>query len=760
MGQLRIRAATGVGVAGLVLGGFLLFPTDRKPARWDAPASRRPAAAAGPRETSGPAAQEAPNELAGARSPYLRSAAGQPVEWHRWGDAAFRLARELDRPVWLDVGAIWCHWCHVMDRESYENPRIARLINENFVAIKVDRDQRPDIDLRYQAAQQALNGRGGGWPLTLWLTPAGQPFAGGTYFPPSARGGQPGLEEIIPQLVKVYHEERGRVKRITAALGERLDRLRKEMSLSGALSPDLPRRTAEGLASAYDTAYGGFGDGQKFPHPAAVRFALAQGVLGRDTSLVALALHTLDAYDRSGLRDYVNGGFFRYATDRALTVPHFEKMDYVQAGLLRAYLDAFRLTGRVTYAGAAREILRYADAALADRDEGGFYAHQDADLSPADDGSFYTWSVTQLRGAVSPETFEAVRIYYDVRERGEMREDPSQNVLRVARSPAEVAAELGVTEAVARERIRTGTGEMAGARAGWKPPLVERTKFTDRNGLMISAYVEAYEALGDTVARAFALQTVEFLLSEAVGPGGRVFHATTEEGAHTPGFLTDYAALAEALANAYQVSGRRRYLYRAEEIMDRAVQLFWDDEGGGFFDRPAARRGPGLLARPSKEFLDSPQPGGNAVAAGVLEMLYLLTTRERWRTLAERTLAAFAGSAARSGVFAATYGLAATAHLSKPPQVVVIGAPADPRSRELAAAARRAFRPGRVVTTFDPATAALDSLPDAIAAAARAVGPGGRPRAFVCVGRTCAPPTSTPATVASLVREYGRPAPR
>ena len=713
-------------------------------------------------------APDVKNQLASARSPYLRSASDQPVAWQQWGPDAFTLAAKLDRPIWLDIGAIWCHWCHVMDRESYENPEIGALINQHFLPIKVDRDERPDIDSRYQAAHFALNGRGGGWPLTMFLTPAGEPFAGGTYFPPDSRGGAPGLREIAPRVAAIYREQRGRAREVGRQVREHLATVRVNASAGGEVLPSLPEEIAERVGSQFDPEHGGFGraEGPKFPNAESIRFALAQGFLHGDSGLTRSALHTLGAYARSGMRDHVNGGFFRYSVNRRLTVPHFEKMDYVQAALLVAYLDAYRLTGDSTYAVVARDIMRYVNSTLSDLDRGGFYPHQDADVSLDDDGSYYTWTLAQLEAAIPAEEAMALRVYYDIDETGEMREDPSQNVLRIARSPPKVARSLRVPEAQARLRIQEGTRRLQATRERQKAPLVEQTKFTDRNAMMISAYLDAWEALGDTAAREFALRTVDFLLDNAVQGEGTVRHATAggAEGAggesYVDGLIGDYAYLADALLDAYQVAGRDRYLRAAERIMSRAVEIFWDGERGGFFDRPADPRALALLADRAKEFTDSPLPGDNAVAARALDKLYLLTSRDRWRELAEKTLAAFATAARRNGTFVASYALAAEAHLNKPPQTVIIGPREDGRTQALGRAAWRTYRPGRLVAVYDPSTVVLDSLPAAVAAAARAFGGDQTPRAYVCVGTVCAPPTTVPAEVAALVRDFGRVGPR
>ncbi len=699
------------------------------------------------------------NRLAGAASPYLRSAAAQPVAWQQWGPDAFQLAKALDRPIWLDIGAIWCHWCHVMDRESYENTAIAALINANFVPVKVDRDERPDIDSRYQLAHQVINGRGGGWPLTMFLTRDGEPFAGGTYFPPDARGGMPGIRQVAPAVASAYRDQRDQVAGFGSRVRQILADFRSNAGSAGTLTPDLPLGLAKSVSAEFDSVYGGFGrdEGPKFPGDIAIRLVLAQGLLTGDRGLQDVALRTLQAYARSGMRDHVNGGFYRYSVNRRLTVPHFEKMDYVQSGLLRAYLDAYRLTGDAAYVEVARDIMRYVNSTLSDRRRGGFYAHQDADTSLDDDGAYYTWSVAQLREAVPAPAAAALRLYYDIEARGEMESHPGQNVVRIARAPAEVAKLLGIPAAEVGRRIRQGTARLLAARVTHQAPLVEETKFTDRSGMMVAAYLDAYESLGDTAARDFALRTLDFLLDHAVGPDGTVQHATSGERSYVEGLMGDYAGLADALLDGFQVSGNARYLRTAERILNRALELFWDQDGAGFYDRPHEPGAQGLLTHRAKEFTDTPLPGDNAVAAGALLKLYLLTSEDRWRALADETLTSFAGAATSRASFAATYAMATEAHLHKPPQTVVIGPRRDPRSAELASAAWRAYRPGRVVAIYDPTTVVLDSLPEAVAGAARVFRGDPTPRAYVCVGETCAPPTTDPAAVTDLVRTYGLP---
>jgi uncharacterized protein YyaL (SSP411 family) len=527
---------------------------------------------------------------------------------------------------------------------------------------------------------------------------------------------------------------------------------------AGELTPVLLQTLIQGIASRFDAQHGGFGtrEGPKFPAAEALRLALAAAFLTNEATLQRAALHTLEAYAASGLRDHLHGGFFRYSMDRALTLPHFEKMDYVQAALLQAYLDAYRLTGNAAYAEVARDIMRYVNESLLDRARGGFYAHQDADVSLDDDGSYYTWSLAQLRATLTPDLAKALRLAYDVEATGEMRHDPAQNVLRLVRTPATVAQALGIAEDEAQRRLQEGRQALAAARRRQRSPLVEQTKFTNRNAMMIAAYLDAAVTLGDTTARDIALQSLDFLLTTAVQTDGHVWHATAAHTSYVDGLLADYVGFTDALLDTFQVRGRPQDVQMAERIMERAVQVFWDQERGGFYDRPADPAAPALLADREKAFADTPLPGDNAVAVRALDKLYLLTSQERWRVLADKTLAAFAGAARQQGTFVGTYGLALQAHLHKPPQVVIMGPRQEQGTQALAAAAWRTYRPGRLVTTYEPSTVTIEALPPAVAGAARVFQQDATPRAYVCVGETCAPPTSAPDEVAALVRDYGR----
>ena len=356
------------------------------------------------------------NQLAGAASPYLREAALQPVHWLPWSEAAFRRAQQEDKPILLDIGAIWCHWCHVMDVESYENEEIARLINKFFVAIKVDMDERPDIDRRYQQAVKAISGSGG-WPLTAFLTPQGKVFYGGTYFPPEERFGRPGLKTILPGVAEAYRTRKDEVLASAEQLSKRLERFGAESIQKGLLSDGLVQVISKKMVQQFDSVNGGFGTSVKFPSGSAIELALAKYFVDHDPKMLELVTKTLDAMAQGGVYDQIGGGFFRYSTDPQWRVPHFEKMNYDNAELLMNYLHAYQATGKTLYRETAQGIIRYLNGVLSDQANGGFYAHQDADMTREDDGDYYTWTVQEVRSALPKAEAEVIIRYYDIRPR-------------------------------------------------------------------------------------------------------------------------------------------------------------------------------------------------------------------------------------------------------------------------------------------------------------------------------------------------------
>src|ERR1700676_4653240 len=369
------------------------------------------------------------NALARASSAYLRSAMHQPIQWHEWGEDAFAAARRENKPMLLDIGAVWCHWCHVMDRESYDDAEVAAIVNEHYIAVKVDRDERPDIDSRYQAAVGALTGEGG-WPLTAFLTPDGKPFYGGTYFPPADAYGRPSFKRVLLSLAQAYREKNSDVLEQAGMVESAVARA-ESFSGGGKVSPAVIDAIAESARKMFDSVNGGFGGAPKFPHPAALDLVMDQYIRTSDDTLRTVFVTTLEKMARGGVYDQLAGGFHRYSVDERWVVPHFEKMSYDNSELLKNYVHGYQATGSEFFANVARDIIRWMNEWLSDREHGGFYASQDADISMDDDGDYFTWTLGEARAVLTEEEAQVAAEYYDVGEIGEMHHNPQKNVLYV-----------------------------------------------------------------------------------------------------------------------------------------------------------------------------------------------------------------------------------------------------------------------------------------------------------------------------------------
>ncbi|MFQ5694739.1 MAG: thioredoxin domain-containing protein, partial [Terriglobia bacterium] len=704
---------------------------------------------------SDPDSQGAPNRLIKEASPYLRSAAYQPVDWYPFGPEAFERARQLDRPVLLDIGAVWCHWCHVMDRESYENPEIARLINSMFVAVKVDRDARPDIDVRYQRAVQAIT-RQGGWPLTAFLTPTGKVFFGGTYFPPESRGGRPGLKQLLPRVSEVYRNQKDQILAGADQIARQLEAFEQAAAQPGEVNAALRETLISALKEDLDPQNGGSKSAPKFPHGAVIRLALDRYFPTRDPELLPVAEKTLDAMAQGGLRDYLHGGFYRYSTDRFWHIPHFEKMAYVQAELLAAYAQGYRATGKPLYREAAREIIAYLSDTLSDQARGGFYATQDADVGLEDDGSYFTWSLAEVAELLTEEEARVFTLRYGVVAQPQRHppETPDRNVLYRARSVEDVSAELGLPPSQVRALLAQAREKLRAARGRQRAPFVDPNKFIDWNALLLSAYRQAYEAWGDESVKEFALRTTDFLLAEAYEPGKGMSHTVFEGQARTRGLVRDQVYMALALLDMYEISARPRYLAVARDLLDFTLARFWDGERGAFRDVAHAESFVEILQQPRKDIQDAPLPGANAVAALALERLFVLTGEERYRTKAEETLKAFAGSAARLGTFAATYGRGLDYYLSPPLRVVILGDRKDTRAQKLWQTALTAYRPHKSVLFREPGDELTQPLLVALAAPEGSAAGGAKVQAWVCAGARCAA-TDDAGRLAEMIRTHG-----
>ncbi len=699
--------------------------------------------------------EKSESRLAQAASPYLRSAVHQAVNWYEWGDEAFARARAEDKPILLDIGAVWCHWCHVIDRESYENPQLAAIINQLFIPVKVDRDERPDVDARYQAAISTLSGQGG-WPLTGFLLPDGRPFFGGTYFPPEDAMGRPGFRRILEAVGEAYRSKRADVEEAASRLAEAVAKSETFAGGRGEFDFRVAFDQAKSIVGLFDSRYGGFGRSPKFPHTAAIDLLLEchQGGSGGQ-EMLTVAAFTLEKMGSGGVYDQIAGGFHRYSVDERWCVPHFEKMSYDNSELLKNFLHGYQMTRDAFFREIAEGIIDWTNAVLSDRSRGGFYASQDADQTLDDDGDYFTWTENEARAVLTPEEFRIVAMRYDVEPHGEMHHNPAKNVLWMARSIAEITRTIGgeIDMATVRKILAGAKEKMLAARAARPTPYVDTTLYVAWNAMYVSAYLEAAAVLGGekgAACRAFALKTLDRMLSEAWSDARGFAHRIG--GARLEGSLDDQIFAGIALLDAYEATLDPKYFDAARRAADFAIAEYFDQESGGFFDRAAGAPPMGGLEMRRKPLQDSPSPGANSCAAVLLDRLYGYTGDARHRSCAEATLEAFAVIAPRFGIHAASYGLAALLHARGPIEVVVTGKADDPQAEALERAANSVYRFGKAVLRVTPersaggvalAPALAETLPHLRSDVAQAL---------VCVGTSCRPPvTDTSALIDLLV---------
>jgi len=695
------------------------------------------------------------NALAEAASAYLRSAMHQPVEWHEWGEEAFARAKAEDKPVLLDIGAVWCHWCHVMDRESYENPDTAKIINRHFVAVKVDRDERPDVDTRYQSAVQAISGQGG-WPLTEFLTPEGKPYFGGTYFPPEDRHGRPGFPRVLLTMAESFMKRRDEVNDSAGSVMAAIEHNESFSGRAGNPGPELVAKLVASVLKQFDARSGGFGSQPKFPHSGAIDLLLdassrvsvgPNGVAGEQAKRAALV--TLEKMSRGGIYDHLAGGFHRYSVDERWVVPHFEKMAYDNSELLKNYVHAFQTYVEPESARVAKEIIRWMDEWLSDRERGGFYASQDADFSLDDDGDYFTWTRDEAAAVLNPEELAVASAFYDIGEIGDMHHNPAKNVLHVRGTLEGVAKSNGVSLDMARELLTSARTKMYAARLKRPTPYVDKTIYVGWNGMCISAYLEAGRVLDMPEVREFALKSLDRVLAMAWKSETGMAHVVAYgegSGQRVAGVLDDYALTGNAALDAWEATGEMRYYEAAESIAEAMVKRFYDPVGGGFFDTESAADGEqrlGALTVRRKPLQDTPTPAGNATAAALLLRLEALNGREDYAVKAQETLETFAGIVEHFGLYAASYGLALERMVQRAVQVCVIGDDAEARRLEAVALARYAvnksvirFRREQLGALPPSLAETLPHLPDLKDAELGSF-------AVVCNGKGCLPPVRT-----------------
>jgi len=674
------------------------------------------------------------NRLALERSPYLLQHAHNPVDWWPWGEAAFAEAARLGRPVFLSVGYSTCHWCHVMERESFEDEAIARVLNERYLAIKVDREERPDVDQVYMTAVQLLTG-GGGWPMSVWLTPGKEPFFGGTYFPPrdGARQGMRGFLSMLEEVANVYHRDPERIRQATDSLTAAV---RAALATPAAPGGDLPGREVVEAAVAqaariYDPVHGGARRAPKFPSSFPVRLLLRHHRRTGEARSLEMAVTTLERMAAGGLHDQLGGGFHRYSTDERWLVPHFEKMLYDNALLAVAYAEAWQVTGRADFARVTRTTLDYLVRELASP-EGGLYSATDAD-SEGEEGKYFVWTLAEIEAGLGPEAARFAR-FHGVLPEGNWE---GVNVLHVPR-PDEAE-----WEALAPARAR-----LLAQRARRPAPLRDEKVLTSWNGLAISALAFGGRVLAEPRWVAAAGRAADHVLGRMVRDG-RLLRSWLGGEAGTPAFLDDHAFLAQGLLDLYEATYQPRWLAAALELADRLERLFGDEAGGGWFGTAADHER--LLAR-EKPTHDGAEPSGASVALQVMLRLGAFTSNDRWRRRAEAALRQAAPTLAGSPLALQETLLAVEAAAGAVPEVVLVWPAGAPPPEPLLAVLRRRFLPARALLGASEGPA-LEALAALAPAAAGKVASGGRPTAYVCVRGACRLPVTDPGGLEAALAE-------
>ncbi|MBI4326422.1 MAG: thioredoxin domain-containing protein [Chloroflexi bacterium] len=673
----------------------------------DGSGARTNAASAGAHDESG--AHKYTNRLLRSKSPYLLQHAHNPVDWHEWGEEAFSKARTENKPIFLSVGYSTCHWCHVMERESFENPDIAQIMNEHFVNIKVDREERPDVDRVYMTFVQATTG-GGGWPMSVWLTPDLKPFFGGTYYPPEDRWGRRGFPSILKTIAGAWQNQR---QQLLTSSEDVTRRLREHTQVRGTADVELERRwletTYQQIKSSYEPRHGGFGGAPKFPRPVSLNFMLRYHARTGTKDALDMSLFTLRKMAEGGLHDHLGGGFHRYSVDDRWHVPHFEKMLYDQAQLACSYLEAYQITDEEYYANVARDVLDYVRRDMTGR-HGQFHSAEDADSplpdNPADhaEGAFYVWEEKEIMEAVGKDSAEIFCYYYGVGRGGNVREDPhgefpKKNVLIVSRTLEETAKKFDSTPDQVRTTLAEARKNLLEIRSKRPRPHLDDKTLTAWNGLMISAFARAHQVLDEPQYLAAAESAAAFLKTQLYDEKiGKLSRRHREGQVAFDGYVDDYAFLIQGLLDLYEASFNVEHLQWALNLQRKQNELFWDKEHAGFFS--TAGKDPSILLR-MKEDYDGAEPSPNSVAVLNLLRLAEMLDRQEFRGMAEKTLAAFGPRLSQAPSALPQMMVAFEFHLSKPKQIVIAGKPDAGDTRAMLNAVHREFIPNKILLLAD-----------------------------------------------------------
>jgi uncharacterized protein YyaL (SSP411 family) len=690
------------------------------------------------------------NRLVFEKSPYLLQHARNPVEWYPWGSEAFETAARENKPVFLSIGYSTCHWCHVMERESFEDPAVARLLNDAFVCVKVDREERPDIDNVYMSVSQAITG-GGGWPLTIIMTPQKKPFFAATYIPKESRFGRTGMLELIPRIVSTWEERREQIdasaERITAALSGGAARAAGEEP-----GEEILHAAYEGLDSRYDETFGGFGSAPKFPTPHNLLFLLRYWLRTGEDRALEMVENTLSSMRRGGIYDHLGYGFHRYSTDGEWLLPHFEKMLYDQAMLAMAYIETYLATGDEEYAGTAREIFEYVLRDVTSP-EGAFYSAEDAD-SEGEEGKYYVWGTGEVREVLGREDGDLFGRIFNMSDGGNFVEEAGgsrgeKNILHLKRSLEDLAAELGMPEIELAGRVRDAGDRLLEARRLRVPPYKDDKVLTDWNGLMIAALAKGAQALGEPLYARAAEKAAAFLLERMTGERGRLLHRYRDGDAAIPGFLDDYAFLVWGLIELYEATFNTRHLQNALDLTGVMIEDFWDGDNWGFFFY--GDDGERLIFR-DKEIYDGAVPSGNSVAALNLLRLGRATASADLEDKAAKTLRSFSEDYARAPL-AYTQAMAAIDFAAGPSyEVVLAGDSGAVKTSEMLKALRAAYIPNKVVL-FRPVDVEAPPIIGLAEYTRYQLAIEDKTTAYVCLNYACKEPATDPKKMLELLKE-------
>jgi uncharacterized protein YyaL (SSP411 family) len=671
------------------------------------------------------------NRLSKETSPYLLQHAHNPVDWFAWGEEAFERARNEDKPILLSIGYSACHWCHVMEHESFENEEIARLMNENFINIKVDREERPDLDQIYMNAVQMMTGHGG-WPMTVFLTPKGAPFYGGTYFPPEDRHNMPGFPRILLGVAEAYRSRPDEVRETTTSMLNELRRVGQTRESSKTLTFDLLDAAERNIARNYDARHGGFGSAPKFPAAMNLEFLLRQYHRTSRSETLAMVENTCRKMAEGGMYDQLGGGFHRYSTDAHWLVPHFEKMLYDNALLSRLYLHVYQQTKDEFYRSIAIETLDYVVREMCD-ERGGFYSTQDAD-SEGHEGKFFVWTVDEIRDALGEEDAALFCAYYDVTEAGNFE---GKNILHISRTAEEVAKSAKIPVERLQEALKRGRDKLFEARERRIKPDRDEKVLTAWNGLMLASFAEAAAIFERDDYRIVAEKNAQFVL-ENLRRDGLLLRTYKDGQSKLNGYLEDYAFFIDGLLALYQTTGELGWLEEAIALADRMIEEFWDNEDGGFFYTGKSHEE--LIVR-SKDYFDNATPSGNSVATEVLLHLAALTANEDYSRKATTMFRLLSEPLKR---YASAFGRLLGAldfHLSTPKEIAIIGDADMHETRALLREVWSRFIPNKIMALASEgdtrASKIVPLLRDRISI-------GGQATAYVCEHYTCLEPTNSP----------------